>query len=429
VDVVRRRALVVAALACVCLVALSGLGSSATSAKVKDPTCPGRYTEKKNGWIGIKAPEFPANDRFVLHDVTPLQPPVDGVTIREFAANAYDPNLLFASNGFSVMRSRDAGCTWDLVYSITNPPSTSSPHSRVYLITDIVIPENQTASDRVYLVLGENHWMYQAHGIYVVRSDDRGGTWTAPVQVATAGEYPHLEVSPSDPEVLYMTAQTGILGPVQFYRSTDGGGVWVPVGAASGRANDQNHVIFGIDPLESDELWYWGIGQVRGAEWNANVLLHSVDGGRTWTESRAMGPEAIGFVDIFHAPGSPSRLVANVLKHPISYRSDNGGETWDPIPPPGSAYLMAHGDSADEIVAVNSNDNGSLPGVWRWDARLARRGAFPWVQINPPTINASCYVPYQSIYVTATSPNVVYAAAYWDGCTSDFPIARYSGRL
>ena len=104
---------------------------------------------------------------------------------------------------------------------------------------------------------------------------------------------------------------------------------------------------------------------MRGAEWNANVLLHSTDGGRTWTESTGMGPDAIGYVDIFHAPGSPARLVSNVLKKPISYRSDNGGETWNPISPAGSAYLMAHGDSVDEIVAVNSNDAGSLPGVWR----------------------------------------------------------------
>jgi photosystem II stability/assembly factor-like uncharacterized protein len=420
-----------AAIMCASLFAVSALGSPATAAKVKDPTCnEDRYSSKTKGWIGILGPEFPANDRFVLHDVTPLQPPVDGVTMREFAVSPHDPNLLFASNGFTVMRSKDAGCTWEQVYSITNPPSAGSPHSRIYLITDIVMADHPSAKDQIYLVLGENHWMYQAHGVYVVRSNDGGSTWDAAVQVATVGEYPHLEVAPSDPNILWLTVQTGLLGPFQFYKSTDGGGSWLPVTTLSGRSNDHNNVVFGVDPLDPNELWYWGLGQVRGTEWNANLLQHSTDGGKTWSEI-VLGPmtDAIGFVDIFHAPGAPARLVANVLGKPISYRSDDGGVAWYPISPPGSAYLMAHGDVADEIVAINKNEGGSLAGMWRWDPRLARRNAYPWVQMSPPTIDSSCYVPYQSVHVTNSSPNVAYVAAHWDGCTGKYPIARYSGRL
>lgn len=415
------------------LLVIASLAGSATAAKpAGDPVCAGdRYTPKTQGWIGIKAPEFPPNDRFILHDQTPLglgADPIDGVTLAEFAVHPNDPALLFASNGFTLMRSKDTGCTWEQVYSIAHPPTLGSPHSRVYIITDIVIPENPAASNYVYVVLGERYLGYQAYPVFVVRSEDRGTSWNAPVQPAGVGEYPHLEISPSDPNILYLTAQTGLLGPVQFYKSTDAGATWLPVMTISGRANDYNHVIFGVDPLDPNELWYWGIGQVRETAVNSNLLQHSVDGGRTWTEVTSMGPEPIGYVDIYHDANGPARLVANVYRQPIAYRSDNGGEAWYPISPPGAAYLMAHGDTSDEIVAVNENGYGGLPGMFRYDGRVARRGGYPWVQVTPPSIDSSCSAPYQSLHVTRASPNVIYAAAN-SGCAGNYPIVRYAGRL
>ena len=94
--------------------------------------------------------------------------------------------------------------------------------------------------------------------------------------------------------------------------------------------------------------------------------MHSSDGGATWTGVVAGGqPLVTSRLAIFHTPGQPAHLFT-----PDYWRSDDGGESWVKMPPPGGTspveMHVAFGSSPDSVFVASQKQ------VFRWEARSQR---------------------------------------------------------
>ncbi len=118
----------VVALALVAGTAVGGLTASAA------PTAcgPGGTVEDVGGdWLALR-PSFPGG----------------GPAITLAAAPAYDPNVLYATNGTVVMKSDDAGCGWRVFWSVT---ALGKPAGTVSTITSLHVPSSANNSRFLYL--------------------------------------------------------------------------------------------------------------------------------------------------------------------------------------------------------------------------------------------------------------------------------------
>ncbi len=367
---------------------------------------PGQVVVEPDGWTRIRAPQFPFPDGFEA--------------LSDYAVDPIAPNRMFVTNGRTVLRSIDGGCTWSQAYRIDDLPSEQFPFvAATTRILDIVIPASAGAHDRVYLVLMDGAVLFAAGGAdaaaevarpHVVRSLNGGETWEA----ADAGLLPQgiplaLLVADTAPNTLYLftlvgpRAGTGGYPSVSangrfsiLFVSRDGGGTWNRIGPitmdSSGNTiqvpPEFKHVA--IDPLDPQELW----GATRDGLWRSR------DGGARWLplpEIDVAGP--ISVVDVFHAPGAPARIWA--FGPGDSFRSDDGGGVWRRMAgmPSTSVVLTsaAHGEGANHLFAATALDGsggwamGFNASTGGWDvlkqASEALRGASA-DRASPPSFYA-----------------------------------------
>jgi hypothetical protein len=181
-------------------------------------------------------------------------------------------------------------------------------------------------------------------GAWIMRSEDRGATWGAPIRVPVSA--PHGPIRLRSGDLLYLGKlyrvwQDMVDSMVTAFRSQDGGVTWtelgiVPIAPKTDPVNyHEPHVI----ELPSGRL----LGMIRienhsGKELKEAEIPHfsmlqteSQDGGRTWTTARPLG---------FH--GSPPHLLrhsSGALLLTYGYRqapfgqrvaiSRDEGSTWD----------------------------------------------------------------------------------------------------
>ena len=318
-----------------------------------------RGVVQEGAWRTIAAPEYPAG------------PPR---AIYESAIDPYASNVLYASNGVSLMKSSDTGCSWEPSFVLDNLPTLQIPFSGLNSeIVDIEIPESRFAHTTIYLLVAEKAGPITRPHVLVSR--DGGGSWQAADEglPPATGSLNGIHVAPDSPQFVYVQ-MTHPTGGDELYASTNGGRQWErrsqlqPEGNAFGMA---------VDPQNSNELWSWGGGG----------LYHSTNGGRSRSFINYAAPP-VPMVDVWHGDTAPSRIAAWQPETSSFILSDNGGRTWRPFSAPifGSGLSIAHGPAAFDILL--SMHEGMY--------QLTRGG---WRDISPPS-----NVDLLDIEVTRTGP-------------------------
>jgi len=308
-GLVRRRAVITAVIASVGCVnlALGGVRSSAS-----ERGCPG-----------------------VLHtgSTTRIASP-NGKPLSAYGVDPTNPKRMFVSDGGTIQRTRDGGCSWTTVY--TAPalpdnlgqehvsklivPSSANGRHMAYALVESVIPGNRGCVPEKAVK--------EVQGCAVLVSADDGRAWRNAFLPTGLGASPEgaitldqLLVAPSDPSIVYLfvsDAQTGIsgqqyvprvgdtVGQGSLYRSTDAGRTWtheLPGGASPAA----------VDPSDAASLWAS----------DGNTLSHTSDGGLTWDRVRR-APGAIASVNVAHPPAQPATITIATADGSTLQSADDG---------------------------------------------------------------------------------------------------------
>ncbi|WP_341996950.1 xyloglucanase [Microbacterium sp. LWH7-1.2] len=198
-------------------------------------------------------------------------------------------------------------------------------------------------TSRVYVAAGSYTNEWDPSNGAILRSDDYGATWQAsPLPFKVGGNMPgrgigeRLQIDPSDPDVLYYGAESG----QGLWRSTDAGVTFTKVDAF---------------PNAGDFI--------PDAASGNSYLMQNL--GVLWTTFDTAGADA----------GEPSRTVFTAVADTddILYRSDDAGETWQPVAGAPKGFLPHHGVIDEEgrfLYLTTSNTAGPYDGsdgeVWRY---------------------------------------------------------------
>lgn len=166
---------------------------------------------------------------------------------------------LMALGGGSARVSTDAGATWN---SISTPVKYAYPHA---LLTEQTI-----------VTAGE--------GGKVWRTDDGGVTWTQPAQVTTKTLW---ALTPVSPTLIWAAGEDGTV-----IRSVDAGLTWKRV------ATDLRGVIFKDIAGSPDGRFVWAVGFANkvgsnGQTYLSGILAQSTDGGASWQVDWALAEQIL----------------------------------------------------------------------------------------------------------------------------------------
>ncbi len=312
-----------------------------------------------------------------------------------YAVDPRLPDFMYITDGRSIHASRDGGCTWGSVLDLTTAPSLDMPIlGPAASIETLDVPEAASASGTLYAVVEEKLSSAGTVRIHVLKSENRGTTWTVSDQglPSTSGEVVDLAIAPSDPDTIYLFLRSlPGAGGDDVYASTDGGSTWtkrssdsVPTSGAA------------IDPVDADDIWSWG-----GAG-----LFHSSNGGRTRDVETSVAVASLG--DVFHGPQAPARIMAYEPETQTINMSRDGGETWYRIGGPrGFALSITHANTADDVVMSVHE------GVYVFKAPSY------WLEISPPDLY-DAVGDIRSLSADRTSSPSIYGLA-------DTGIVRFSG--
>jgi hypothetical protein len=314
------------------LVALTGTVAARAQTPTDDPTVRCRAAgqlAKSGDWTLVQAPRFP--------DAGPSQAP---------AAHAVDPrnaNVLYLSNGTTIARSDDGGCSWTFPFQV---PTTPTAAGLVDQTVNTLLPRDTPRAFAVtitHLAAGDNGIVYAAMvartaattaPLAAVSTDAGRSFQQASVGMPAEGHPVDLEVSPADPRVAWVLFSSG-----QLVATENAGGAWQPRQNAS--------VNGGLTPgTTAGDLWVYGTANinVRGS----TGLLHSTDGGRSLAPVLGF-QRGVGAVDIVDGRIVAFRLDGDVL------RSGDGGASFSPAGRTlGIASSAGHGASPEHVVAITT---------------------------------------------------------------------------
>jgi hypothetical protein len=393
------------------LLAAVGLALSGVAGVAAQDRTPSRTTcadagavERLAEWESVRGPRFT------------LRPLGAGQDIAGYAVHPYEPDRRFATNGTSVERSDDGGCTWREVHVLPPTPSDEDPQSVAgSRIVELVVPEDPRAADRLVLLVQD-----EGGAPHVLVSEDGG---IAPFERRDDGlparaDATDLLVSPSNPEFLFLSVHVAgtapdeqvpplpvplptplpgvpplplpseaptAVSPGALYASVDGGQTWESRIDLSdlGPNTDGIDVLEG-DPVSANRLWAVSDG----------VLLASRDAGRTFdapgptpAQQRARGWRVTAVVAA-SVPSQPARLLAFTATSaqqggPRLLRSVDGGRMYDEVPAPGPVESAALVGPGRGLLAVSTG--GPRPAVQT--APLPLRGDVAFTDRTPVRTN------------------------------------------
>ncbi len=184
-------------------------------------------------------------------------------------------------------------------------------------------------------------------GAFILTSDGKREKWDVTGPLFGGWEIFHMKGSPVNPNRIYASQCSSWFGQV-IHRSDDGGKTWDTVG------NE-----FTYDGVPGTHQWYdgtphpWEFNRVWHLEPSLTdpdtvyagvedaALFRSTDGGQTWAELSGLRKHGSGpnwqpgaggmcLHTIILDPKNPDRIFI-AISAAGAFRTDNGGETWQPI--------------------------------------------------------------------------------------------------
>lgn len=312
-------------------------GPLTLTARTQERLCPNVVDQ--GDWETIAAPAFTRG----------------GADLVDYVVHPRLPSVILVTNGEQVLISPNSGCDWETYFSLELVPDLVNKPVSVLnsKITDLDIPEDPAAGDAVYMVVEESIGpVIRPHVIISKGQDGRFRSTQNGLPAVTGGVY-GLHIAPSDPKVVYLHVRRNPTGlEDDIYASTDSGDTWKRRNGDDNTASQD----MTVDPLIPNDLWTWG----------ASGLWRSVDGGRTRSNIDIVGPP-VPLVDVFHAPGSPARIMAYEAETGTVNTSYDGGATWTRLPgPPGVPRSITHGNRPDDVILAQHDrvDRFKSPEFW-----------------------------------------------------------------
>lgn len=196
-----------------------------------------------------------------------------------------------------------------------------------------------------------------------------------------------IALAPSDPKTLWLgTGETFVIRPAHamgdgIYKSEDAGKTWTNMGLEkTGRIG---RIV--VHPTNKDIVYAAALGHTYGPQKERGVF-RSKDGGKTW-EHVLFVDEGTGASDITIDPQNPNNLYAAMWSIHINtwglnsggpgggiYRSQDGGDTWEPMINNGLPGGVARPVGKTAIALCHSQPNTvyalfeiNSPELWRSD--------------------------------------------------------------
>jgi photosystem II stability/assembly factor-like uncharacterized protein len=198
-------------------------------------------------------------------------------------------------------------------------------------------------------------------GAFILTSNEKRKRWKISGPHFAGWEIYHIKGSPVDPDRLYASQSNGWFGQI-IQRSSDGGQTWETPGGGPEQGPDgmprgeSNKFVYEGDPgthqwfdgsqrpWEFKRVWYLDPSLSDPGTVYAGVedaaLFRSSDGGRSWQELAGLrevkghlwqpGAGGMCLHTIVQVPGNPKRIYV-AISAAGAFRTDDGGETWQPI--------------------------------------------------------------------------------------------------
>lgn len=369
-----------------CVVATAAL-LAAAGAALADPAHPpvtrcadGAAVTRVGQWEQLRGPTFTE------------RPLGAGQEVTELAVDSERPQRRYATNGTSIERSDDGGCTWREIHVLPDAPSEEDPQSVAgSRIVELVTPRDPRASGRLLARVQDT-----GGAPHVLVSDDGGQT---PLErrdegLPPAGEGADLEVAPTNPDFLYLAVELtpsmperdgplpspptvpgvpDLPAPLEggtasgprgaLYASQDGGLTWEQrLDPSQPLAATGSLTRLAVDAVAPNKVWAVADGLLRA----------SSDGGRTFRgpgpseqQQRARGWQVTALASA-SVPGAQSRVLAlsatSAQQGPLLLRSSDGGAGYDEVTAPGpveSLVLLPGG----QLVLGTAPGSGRRAGV------------------------------------------------------------------
>lgn len=230
-----------------------------------------------------------------------------GGRTRSLLIDPANPNVMLAgavSGG--IWRTTNGGDSW-------SPINDWLPSLAIGCLAQT--PQNANV---LYAGLGEGYFNGDAvEGSGILKSTDRGLTWSLLPATAGFGNTNRISVSPTNSNIILAgTRYNGI------QRSTDGGATWTTPRWAQGSYYVQFHPTDGNKAIAT-------IIDYSGGWFHAP--LYSTDAGATWTQATGLGPifDFSGRIELSYAPSNPSIVYAVAgTGGGVVYKSTNGGQSY-----------------------------------------------------------------------------------------------------
>ncbi len=244
-------------------------------------------------------------------------------------------------------------------------------------------------------------------GAFVLEADAKREEWEVSGPHFAGWEIYHVKGSPADPDRLFASQTSGWFGQV-VQRSDDGGKTWEPVGNRfeyAGVPGTHQWYDGTPHPWEFARVWHLEPSLTDPDTVYAGVedaaLFRSVDGGQVWEELSGLREHKTGsswqpgaggmcLHTIVLDPSDPKRIFV-AISAAGAFRSDDTGETWQPI----NRGLLSDGipDPDAEVghcvhrIAMHKTRPGVLFMQKHWDVMRSDDAGDNWHEIsgNLPT--------------------------------------------
>ncbi len=149
------------------------------------------------------------------------------------------------------------------------------------------------------------------------RTEDNGTTFQLVWKHADpAAVEQHIEVSRTDPNVLYVTVRLGASG--ELWKSVDRGKTWTQCANPAGLSAAQRQLgTIAVSGTSSNELWWC----FRNGP-NGNKIYKSADGGASWSNLTTPALDGVVLVNMFHQLGTSGGIYLVGQYGAVLYRND-----------------------------------------------------------------------------------------------------------